>query len=42
MISVSKKIYIYIDILDDTVNKYNDTYHRTIEMKPVAIKYNTY
>ena len=28
--------------LDDTVNEYNDTYHRTIEMKPVAIKYNTY
>ena len=25
---------VYIDKLDDIVNKYNNTYHRTIIMKP--------
>ena len=29
---------MYIDNLDDIVNKYNNTYHRTIKMKPVAVK----
>ena len=33
---------IYIDKLDDTVNKYNNTYHSTIKMKPVNVKSNTY
>ena len=37
---VSKNVYI--DKLDDTVNKYNNTYHSTIEMKPVDVKSNTY
>ena len=32
----------YIDKLDDIVNKYNNTYHRTIKMKPVDVKDNTY
>ena len=36
MTSVSK--YVYIDKLDDTVNKYNNTFHSTIKMKPVDIK----
>ena len=40
MTSVSKNVYI--DKLDDVVNKYNSTYHRTIKMKPVDIKDNTY
>ena len=31
MISVSKNVYI--DKLDDIVNKYNDTYHSTIKIK---------
>ena len=31
---------MYIDILDDIVNEYNNTYHRTIEMKPVDVKDN--
>ena len=31
--SVSKNVYI--DTLDDIVNKYNDTYHNTIKMKPL-------
>ena len=29
---------MYIDKLDDVVNKYNNTYHRTIKMKPVDVK----
>ena len=33
---------VYIDKLDDIVNKYNNTYHRTVKMKPVDVKYNTY
>ena len=33
---------MYIDKLDDIVNEYNDTYHRTIKMKPVDFKNNTY
>ena len=40
MISVSK--YVYIDNLDDKVNKYNNIYHRTIKMKPVNINLSTY
>ena len=39
-ISVVKNLYI--DILDDIVGEYNNTYHRTIEMKPVDVKDNTY
>ena len=33
---------MYIDKLDDIVNKYNNTYHSTIKMKPVDVKSNTY
>ena len=33
---------MYIDKLDDTVNKYNNTYRRTIEMKPVNVNSSTY
>ena len=32
---------MYIDKLDDIVNEYNNTYHRTIKMKP-DVKDNTY
>ena len=39
MTSVSKNIYI--DKLDDVVNKYNNTYQSTIKMKPVDVKWNT-
>ena len=31
----------YIDKLDDIVNEYNNSYHRTIKMKPVDAKDNT-
>ena len=33
---------VYIDKLDDIVNKYNNTCHSTIKMKPVDVKSNTY
>ena len=33
---------MYIDKLDDIVNECNNTYHRTIKMKPVDVKDNTY
>ena len=28
---------MYIDKLDDIVNEYNNTYHRTIRMKPIDV-----
>ena len=28
--------------LDDIVNEYNNAYHRTIKMKPIDVKDNTY
>ena len=40
MTSVSKNVYI--DKLDDIVDEYNNTYHRTIKMKPFDVKDNTY
>ena len=39
MTSISKNVYT--DKLDDIVNEYNNTY-RTIKMKPVDVKDNTY
>ena len=40
MISVSKNVYI--NKLDDIVDEYDNTYQRTIKMKPVDVKDNTY
>ena len=40
MTAISKNIYF--DVLDDIVNKYNNTVHRTIKMKSIDIKDNTY
>ena len=40
MTSVSKNVYI--DKLDDTVNKYNNTYHSTFKMNSVDVKSSTY
>ena len=40
MTSISKNIYI--DKLDDKVNKYNNAYHRIIKMKPVDVKPSMY
>ena len=36
MTSIS--INVYIHKLDDTVNKYNNTYYNLIKMKPVNVK----
>ena len=33
---------VYFDVLDDIVNKYNNTVHRTTKMKPIDIKSNSY
>ena len=40
MTAVSKNVYT--DILHDIVNKYNNTYLRTITIKPIKVKDNTY
>ena len=40
MSSVSKNVYI--DKLDYIVNKYNNTYHRAIQIKLVDVKSSTY
>ena len=40
MTSISKNVNI--DKLDDIMNKYNNSYHNTIKMKPVDVRSNTY
>ena len=40
MSSISQNAYI--DKLDDIVNKYNNTYHKTIKIKPFDVKSSTY
>ena len=49
--TVKNKIYkhttavskiVYCDVLDDIVDKYNNTYHRTIKMKPMDVKFDFY
>ena len=40
MISISKNVYV--NKLDDIINKYNNEYHSTVQMKPVDVKSNTY
>ena len=40
MTSVSQNVYI--DKLGDIVNKYNNTYHSKIKIKPVDVKSNAY
>ena len=40
MISVLENVYI--GKFDDIVNKYDNTYHSTIKMKPVDVKSNIY
>ena len=29
---------VYYDVLDDVVNKYNNTKHSTIKMKPINVR----
>ena len=40
MTSISK--IVYIDKLGHIVNEHNNTYHRTIKMKSIDVKDNTY
>ena len=40
MTSISKNVYV--DKLDDIVNEYNNTCHRTITIKPIDVNDNTY
>ena len=40
MTSLSKNVYI--DKLDDIVNEYNNTYHRTIKVNPIDVRDSTY
>ena len=40
MTTVSKNVYIYI--LFEIVDKYNNTYHRTIKINSVNVKSDTY
>ena len=51
IITLKNKIYrymtlisknVYIDKLDDVGNKYNNTYHSIIKMKPVDVNSSTY
>ena len=35
MTAISKNVYF--DVLDDIVNKYNNSIHRTIKMKPIDV-----
>ena len=40
MTATSKNVYF--DMLDDIVNKYNNTVHRTIKMKPINVTSSSY
>ena len=40
MTAISKNVCF--DVLDDIINKYNSTVHRTIKMKPIDVKDDSY
>ena len=40
MTAISKPVYT--EVLDDIVNKYNNTVHRTIKMKPIEVANDSY
>ena len=40
MTATSKNVYF--DVLDDIVNKYNNTVHKTIKMKPIDVADDSY
>ena len=33
---------VYFDVLDDIVNKYNNSFHGTVKMKPIDAKSGSY
>ena len=40
MTTISKNVYT--DVLNDVVNKYNNTIHKTIKMKPIDVRSDSY
>ena len=40
MTAISKNVYV--DVLDNIVNKYNNTVHKTIKMKPIDVTDNSF
>ena len=40
MTGISKNVYF--DVFDDIVNKYNNTVHKTIKMKPIDVTSDSY
>ena len=40
MTAISKNVYF--DVLDDIVDKYNNTFHKTIKMKPIDVTDDSY
>ena len=40
MTAISKNVHF--DVLDDIINKYNNTVHRTIKMKPIDVTSDSY
>ena len=40
MAAVSKNVYF--DVLNNIADKYNNIYHKTIKMKPIDVKSNSY
>ena len=40
MTAISKNVYF--NVLKDIVDEYNNTYHRTIKMKPIDVKNDTF
>ena len=40
MTAISKNVYF--DVLNDIVDKYNNTYHKTIKTKPIDVKSNSF
>ena len=40
MTTISKNVYF--DVLNDIVNKYNNAIHKTIKMKPIDVKNDSY
>ena len=40
MTAISKNVYF--DVLDDIVSKYNNTYYKTIKMKPIDVADNSF
>ena len=40
MTAISKNVYF--NVLDDIVDEYNNTYHKTIKMKPIDVQDNSF